>query len=169
MFMPTMGSVRPFSSPTTGRAYSARKSPTALVFSQPLFAVAKRPNQRLASRLSTRGEWESASVPPARISSASPFSIMRKPVSIDCMPEPQLIWTVKAGTSRPRRRAATRAGFISSAMTLTQPRMTRSIASGAKGWRSRSGRPHCTARSTGVKGPGSPRALMKGVRAPSTM
>jgi hypothetical protein len=42
------------------------------------------------------------------------------------MPEPQLICTVKATifSPMPSRSAATRAGFISSAMTLTQPRMT---------------------------------------------
>ena len=66
-------------------------------------------------------------------------------VSIDCMPEPQLICTVNAviASPMPSRSAATRAGFISSAMTLTQPRMTWSKASGANGWRSSSGRPHC--------------------------
>jgi hypothetical protein len=47
-----------------------------------------------------------------------------------------------------------RAGFISSAMTLTQPRMTSSKASGGNGWRKSSGRP---------------RARMNGVRLPSTM
>jgi hypothetical protein len=52
---------------------------------------------------------------------------------------------------------------------LTQPRITWSKASGLNGWRSNSGRPHCTARSTGVNGPGLPRALMNGVRLPSTM
>jgi hypothetical protein len=62
-----------------------------------------------------------------------------------------------------------RAGFISSAMTLTQPRMTWSNASGGNGWRSSRGRPHWTARSTGVNGPGLPRALRKGVRLPSMM
>jgi len=40
-------------------------------------------------------------------------------------------------------------GFISSAITLTQPRITWSNAVGAKGCRAKSGRPHCTARSTG--------------------
>jgi hypothetical protein len=69
----------------------------------------------------------------------------------------------------PRRSAATRAGFISSASTLTQPRITWSKASGANGWRSSSGRPQATARSTGVNGPGRPRARMKGVRLPSMM
>jgi hypothetical protein len=62
-----------------------------------------------------------------------------------------------------------RAGFISSAMTLTQPRMTSSNASGGNGWRKSSGRPHSTARSTGENGPGRPRARMNGVRLPSTM
>jgi hypothetical protein len=69
----------------------------------------------------------------------------------------------------PIRSAAMRAGFISSARTLTQPRMTWSNASGANGWRSSSGRPQATARSTGVNGPGRPRARMNGVRLPSTM
>jgi hypothetical protein len=54
-------------------------------------------------------------------------------------------------------------------MTLTQPRMTMSKASGGNGWRSSSGRPHWTTRSTGVNGPGLPRALRKGVRLPSMM
>jgi hypothetical protein len=82
-----------------------------------------------------------------------------------------LICTVNAGIASPmpRRSAAMRAGFISSARTLTQPRMTRSNASGANGWRSSSGRPQATARSTGVNGPGRPRARMNGVRLPSTM
>jgi hypothetical protein len=42
------------------------------------------------------------------------------------MPEPQLICTVNATIAlpMPSRNAATRAGFISSAITLTQPRMT---------------------------------------------
>src|SRR5271154_5768465 len=81
------------------------------------------------------------------------------------MPEPQLICTVKAtmASPMPSRRAATRAGFISSAMTLTQPRMTWSKTVGANGWRANSGRPHCTARSTGVNGPGPERALRNGV------
>jgi hypothetical protein len=52
---------------------------------------------------------------------------------------------------------------------LTQPRITWSNASGANGWRSSSGRPHATARSTGVNGPGAVRARMNGVRLPSTM
>src|SRR5258708_1852821 len=67
------------------------------------------------------------------------------------MPEPQLICTVNAviASPMPRRSAAMRAGFISSAMTLTQPRMTSSKASGGNGWRSSSGRPHSPARSTG--------------------
>ena len=127
-------------------------------------------SQSTAPRRSTSGEWLSASAPPASTMSALPSSMVRKAVSIDCMPEPQLIWTVKAGTSSemPSLRPATRAGFISSATTLTQPRMTRSIASGSNAWRISSGRPHWTARSTGVNGPGLPRALMKGVRAPST-
>ena len=87
------------------------------------------------------------------------------------MPEPQLICTVKAviASPMPSRSAATRAGFISSASTLTQPRMTWSKASGANGWRSSSGRPQATARSTGVNGPGRPRARMNGVRLPSMM
>ena len=87
------------------------------------------------------------------------------------MPEPQLICTVNAviASPMPSRSAATRAGFISSAMTLTQPRMTWSKASGANGWRSSSGRPQATARSTGVNGPGRPRARMNGVRLPSMM
>ena len=87
------------------------------------------------------------------------------------MPEPQLICTVNAviASPMPRRSAATRAGFISSAMTLTQPRMTWSKVSGGNGWRSSSGLPQATARSTGVNGPGRPRALMKGVRLPSMM
>jgi hypothetical protein len=85
------------------------------------------------------------------------------------MPEPQLIATVYAviASPIPRRTAAMRAGLASSAMTLTQPRMTASNASGANGWRSSSGRPHATARSTGVNGPGRPRARRKGVRLPS--
>src|SRR5882724_11134859 len=87
------------------------------------------------------------------------------------MPEPQLICTVKATMSSPMPSlsAATRAGFISSAITLTQPRMTWSKVSGENGWRASSGRPHCTARSTGVNGPGPERALRNGVRLPSTM
>ena len=50
------------------------------------------------------------------------------------MPEPQLICTVNAviASPMPRRSAATRAGFISSAITLTQPRMTSSNASAGK-------------------------------------
>jgi hypothetical protein len=47
--------------------------------------------------------------------------------------------------------------------------MTWSKASGANGWRSSSGRPQATARSTGVNGPGRPRARMNGVRLPSTI
>jgi hypothetical protein len=47
--------------------------------------------------------------------------------------------------------------------------MTWSKACGGNGWRSSSGRPQATARSTGVKGPGRPRARKKGVRLPSTM
>ena len=48
-----------------------------------------------------------------------------------------MICTVKATifSPMPSRSAATRAGFISSAMTLTQPRITWSNASGANGWR----------------------------------
>src|SRR5690606_36752740 len=53
-------------------------------------------------------------------------------------------------------------------MTLTQPSMTMSHASGGNGWRMSSGLPHCTARSTGGAGPGRPRARRSGVRAPST-
>ena len=50
------------------------------------------------------------------------------------MPEPQLICTVKATifSPMPSRNAATRAGFISSAMTLTQPKITWSKAVGRK-------------------------------------
>ena len=68
------------------------------------------------------------------------------------MPEPQLICTVNAGIASPMpiRSAAMRAGFISSARTLTQPRMTWSNASGANGWRSSSGRP--TARCASILG-----------------
>jgi len=62
-----------------------------------------------------------------------------------------------------------RAGLASSASTTTQPRITSSKASGWNGWRKSSGRPHATARSTGVNGPGRPRARMNGVRLPSTM
>jgi len=69
----------------------------------------------------------------------------------------------------PSRSAAMRAGFISSAITLTQPRMTSSNASGGNGWRSSSGRPQATARSTGENGPGRPRARRNGVRLPSMM
>jgi hypothetical protein len=47
--------------------------------------------------------------------------------------------------------------------------MTSSKASGANGWRRRSGLPQATVRSTGVNGPGRPRARMNGVRLPSTM
>jgi len=47
--------------------------------------------------------------------------------------------------------------------------MTSSKASGGNDWRKSSGRPHSTARSTGVNGPGRPRARMNGVRLPSTM
>ena len=87
------------------------------------------------------------------------------------MPLPQLICTVNAtiASPMPSRSAATRAGFISSAMTLTQPRITGSKASGANGCRASSGRPHCTARSTGVNGPGPLRAFRNGVRLPSTI
>jgi hypothetical protein len=47
--------------------------------------------------------------------------------------------------------------------------MTSSKASGANGWRSSSGLPQATVRSTGVNGPGRRRARMNGVRLPSTM
>ena len=87
------------------------------------------------------------------------------------MPEPQLRCTVQPGTdsSMPSRSAATRPGLISSAIGLTQPMITSSKDSAPKGWRSSSGRPQATARSTGVNGPGRPRALMNGVREPSTI
>jgi hypothetical protein len=47
--------------------------------------------------------------------------------------------------------------------------MTWSNALGANGWRNKSGRPQATERSTGVNGPGLPRARMNGVRLPSTI
>ena len=89
-------------------------------------APATPANQRTPCCGHTSGAWLSASAPPARIRFETPSRIYRYPVSIDCMPEPQLICTVKATilSPMPSRSAATRAGFISSAMTLTQPRIT---------------------------------------------
>ena len=72
------------------------------------------------------GALERLSAPPARIRSLSPAAMYLYAVSIDCMPEPQLMATVKATVSvpQPSRSAATRPGFCSSAPALTQPRIT---------------------------------------------
>ena len=71
------------------------------------------------------------------------------------MPVPQLIWIVQAGIEAPMpslSAATARPGFISSAMTLTaaeQQPLFEGV--GAEGLgASAAGRPHCTARSTGV-------------------
>ena len=129
------------------------------------------PNQPAASLENSSGECDSASVPPVSTRSARPWAIARNPLSIDCSPEAQLRCTVQPGTSMPSpsRKPATRPGLTSSGCTLTQPSITSSKCRRSKGWRSSSGRPASTARSTGVNGPGLFCALMKGVRAPSTM
>jgi hypothetical protein len=73
MFSSTIGSVSPRSSPTTGLAKSGRSSPKSRVRSQADLAEANLPNHSTASVRSTIGACDSASVPPARISSAWPF------------------------------------------------------------------------------------------------
>lgn len=98
-------------------------------------ALRNAASQRTPGGGISNGEWLSASAPPASTRSARPFSISWRPVSIDCIPEPQLICTVNAGIAAPspRRSAAMRAGLASSARTLTQPRTTWSIALAAAG------------------------------------
>jgi len=88
-----------------------------------------------------------------------------------CMPEAQFLITVQPGTfsPQPSRRASTRPMLTSSGEGEAQPRMTSDRSVGAKGWRSSSARPACTARSEAAKGPGVFFDLRKGVRAPSTM
>ena len=93
------------------------------------------------------------------------------PESTACMPEAQLRITVQPGTfcPQPMRSAATRPMFTSSTDGAAQPRMTSSSSSGAKGWRTRSVRPACVARSAAEKGPGRFLDFKNGERAPSTM
>ncbi len=111
-----------------------------------------------------------ASAPPASTSSERPVAMLVAAQSRACMPEAQLRCTVQAVTRgpQPRRRATMRPMLASSGPGITQPRMTSSSSSGAKGWRASNWRPAPTARSDARKGPGLPRTLRKGVRLPST-
>ena len=61
-----IGSVSPRSSPMTGFAIAGLKPASAAVFSQTVFAVAKRPNHSTASCLRTSGAYDKASAPPPR-------------------------------------------------------------------------------------------------------
>ena len=89
--------------------------------------------------------------------------------SSDCMPEAQLRITVQPCTRspHPRRNARSLPMLTSSGAGAAQPRITSSRWEGENGWRSNKLRPACNARSHAEKGPGAPRALRKGVRAPS--
>jgi len=171
MFRPVRGSVRPRARLMTGLRCAGRNRAAARTFAHRVRARPRSARTRTIPSLNSTGDWLMASVPPASTNSARPQAMSRAAASMACMPDPQFRCTVQAGTAfpHPRRSATRRAMLASSGPGTMQPRMTSSRSFGRKVWRARSAFPAATARSEARKGPGAPRALRKGVRAPSTM
>ena len=154
----------------TGLKWPGRRPPRTFSFAIGVRAPASAASQCTMALLYRIGARLMASTPPASTRSERPLAIFWAAESMDCIPEAQLRCTVQAGTRSPQpsRSAATRPMLASSSLGIMQPRMTSSKSVGAKGWRASSGCPAATARSDAENGPGFPRALMYGVRLPST-